>query len=146
MQYIVTAADSNGTQTVTDIFPTEPTGYTSPMAVYPVDDTVQVGIFWTTTDGVTFTPAPVSIYTAQYEADIDGILEAFASQRYNDLMHAISYENSTNPTWQAEAQYVIQSRDQMFETLYSIMDAATPDAVPTWEDVQAQLPTLAWPD
>ena len=82
-------------------------------------------------------------------------LDAFASTRnYGDgktasMVAACSYINSTIPKFAAEGQYCIEVRDLTWTTLYTYFDGikAGTTAIPhTYEEVEALLPVLTWPE
>jgi hypothetical protein len=77
-------------------------------------------------------------------------LEAFAATRnYSSVVSCVSYANSTNVQFQAEALRMIALRDQTWEALYAVLAAVERGDRPLpsgFEDVQGELPALTWSD
>lgn len=79
---------------------------------------------------------------------VSEILDDFArTKNYDDVKSCATYSNSTNPTFKAEADRIIQLRDNCFANLYTYIGevAAAVKPVPeSFSEVQALLPALTW--
>lgn len=66
---------------------------------------------------------------------------------YDNILTLMSYTNSTNEQWKAEADSFIAWRDSVFEycygVLYKVQNAEIP--MPTIEEFITNLPELVWP-
>ncbi len=96
------------------------------------------------------TPPPLSTdeQLAILGASVQVHLDSFAQTReYDSILHAASYGCSTNAKYLAEGEYAITARDttwaKWFEIRAAIISGTRP--VPTWEQVQEELPALVWP-
>lgn len=95
-------------------------------------------------------PTPEEIIE-QYTQSIQQALDAFAQTRkYDGIMSACSYAESTDPIFAAEAAYCIQLRDMTWRQAYNIMDEVLAGTRPlmTIEELIAELPigSAAWPE
>ena len=84
-----------------------------------------------------------------FTAAIQAHLDRFARTRnYDGIMSAATYATSTVPKFRAEGQYAVQARDLTWAKGYEIMDEVMSGArpMPTFEEVLAELPALAWPE
>ena len=75
-------------------------------------------------------------------------LDAFARTRaYDGILSAATYAASAVPKFAAEGQYAVQARDATWAACYQIMAdvQAGTRAMPSVEDVLAELPALEWP-
>lgn len=75
-------------------------------------------------------------------------LDAFARTRaYDGILSAATYATSAVPKFAAEGQYAVQARDATWAACYQIMAdvQAGTRAMPTIEQVLAELPALEWP-
>jgi len=109
---------------------------------------VQLGATW---DGATFTNPPKSSeqIIAEFAAKVQSRLDAFARTRgYDGILSACTYATSTNPKFATEGQYCVQARDATWAKCYEILNAvqAGDRPVPTWEELEAELPVLQWPN
>lgn len=78
-------------------------------------------------------------------------LDAFArseGKSYDNMLSACTYATSTNPAFAKEGQYCVQARDATWEAANAVMNTvlAGQRPVPTWEELEADLPPLAWPE
>ena len=92
-------------------------------------------------------PTPEQIQ-ADYTARIQSRLDAFAQTRgYDGILSAASYVTSTNAQFAKEGQYCVGARDATWAKGYEIMGAvqAGTRPMPTWAELEAELPALAWP-
>jgi hypothetical protein len=112
---------------------------------------VQIGATW---DGSTFTNPPPPTKSPQEIIDefaekIQARLDAFARTRnYDGILSACTYAASTNPKFAADGQYCLQARDATWSKCYEILDKVQSGQrpIPTWEELEAELPTLEWPN
>lgn len=75
-------------------------------------------------------------------------LDDFARTRaYDGILSAATYAASAVPKFAAEGQYAVQARDATWAACYQIMAdvQAGMRAMPSVEDVLAELPALEWP-
>lgn len=75
-------------------------------------------------------------------------IDAFARTRaYDGILSAATYAASAVPKFAAEGQYAVQARDATWAACYQIMAdvQAGTRAMPSVEDVLAELPALEWP-
>jgi hypothetical protein len=108
---------------------------------------VQLGATW---DGTAFVnpPRPPEEIIAEFTARVQERLDAFARTRgYDGILSACTYATSTNPKFAAEGQYCVQARDATWAKCYEILNAVQfgDRQVPTWEELEAELPHLEWP-
>lgn len=85
----------------------------------------------------------------QYTDAVQARLDSFARTRgYDSVLSCTSYANSTNPKFAAEAQYMIQARDNTWTTCYQILNEVMSGTreIPTLDELMNELPPLAWPD
>lgn len=74
-------------------------------------------------------------------------LNAFASERgYDSILSACSYAASTVNKFQTEGQTCISLRDSSWSYLFSVIAdvRAGVREMPTWEQLESELPTLTW--
>ena len=68
-------------------------------------------------------------------------------QQYNDAVSCVSYVNSTNPAWKAQADAFIAWRDSVYT--YVIAQEALMQTgsrtIPTFAEFQSELPLMVWP-
>jgi hypothetical protein len=87
--------------------------------------------------------------TADFVAKVQSRLDAFARTRsYDGILSACTYATSMNPKFAAEGQYCVQARDATWAKCYEILSAVQSGQrpVPTWEELEAELPMLQWPN
>lgn len=76
-------------------------------------------------------------------------LDDFAKTRgYDGILSACTYATSTITKFQIEGQYCVNMRDATWASLYTLMaevQAGTRAMPSGYEDVEADLPALAWP-
>ena len=94
-------------------------------------------------------PTPEEIIE-RYTQNIQQALDDFAKTRkYDGIMSACSYAESTDPIFAAEATYCIQLRDTTWRQAYTIMDEVLAGTRPlmTIEELIAELPvgSAEWP-
>lgn len=66
---------------------------------------------------------------------------------YDSILSLCTYATSQVPRFAAEGQYGVTLRDETWATLvqiYADVEAGT-RPIPTWEQVEAELPALVWP-
>jgi len=75
-------------------------------------------------------------------------LDRFVKERnYDDVRSCVSYTNSTNPQFKAEADRVIALRDQTYGALYAYLSDVTAGNAPlpkSSQDFRQNLPALTW--
>jgi hypothetical protein len=83
-----------------------------------------------------------------YQSKIQVRLDTFAQERgYNNILSACTYATSNVPKFANEGQRCVDLRDQTWGEAYEIMSAVEAGGeVPTWDEVEAQLPELTWGD
>jgi hypothetical protein len=109
---------------------------------------VQMGATW---DGATFANPPKSPeeIVSEFTAKVQARLDTFAKTRgYDGILSACTYATSTNPKFAAEGQYCVQARDATWAKCYEVLNAVQSNQrpVPTWEELEAELPVLQWPN
>jgi hypothetical protein len=76
-------------------------------------------------------------------------LDMFAKTRnYDGILSAATYATSAIPKFAAEGQAAVAARDQTWAALYALMGEVQAGALPmpaSFDEVEALLPTLAWP-
>jgi hypothetical protein len=86
---------------------------------------------------------------AGFAEKVQARLDAFARTRgYDGILSACTYATSTNPKFAAEGQHCVQARDATWAKCYEILNAvqAGERQIPTWEELEAELPPLEWPE
>lgn len=90
---------------------------------------------------------------ANFDSRVEARLDAFAAtRRYSSINSACSYSTSTDPVFRQEGEYCVQARDLTYRKCYDLLNEYMPDVlagkrpIPTWEEIEAQLPPLVWPD
>jgi uncharacterized protein (DUF39 family) len=80
-------------------------------------------------------------------------LDDFAKEmKYANIVSACSYATSSNKTFAAEVAYCVVMRDETYAKCYELINDILPKvsaglrAIPTWEEIEAQLPRLSWDD
>ena len=76
-------------------------------------------------------------------------LDAFARTRgYDNIVSACSYATSTHPKYGPEGRYCVAVREQTWDTLFVIEADVIAGERPMprcYEDIESELPVLAWP-
>ena len=76
-------------------------------------------------------------------------LDDFAATRnYAGIMSACTYVTSAVPKFASEGQYCVEARDNTWATLYAILtqvQAGTRPVPTSYEEIEQELPVLAWP-
>lgn len=94
-------------------------------------------------------PPTVEQIVAQYTAAVQKHLDDFARTRgYDGILSAATYATSTVPKFKAEGQYAVEARDATWAKCYEVLAAAEAGTrpMPTFEELLAELPVLAWPN
>ena len=80
-------------------------------------------------------------------------LDSFAQEKkYANIVSACSYATSSNKTFSAEAAYCVKMRDETYAKCYELINDILPKVqagereIPTWEEIETQLPRLSWDD
>ena len=101
------------------------------------------------TYGLQVFPLTMEETQMMFVAAIQKRLDNFAKSRnYDNIMSVATYATSTNPHFAAEGQYAVEARDATWAKCYEILNAALAGQrpIPTWEEVEAELPVLKWPE
>ena len=90
---------------------------------------------------------------ADFDARVEARLNAFAAtRRYSSINSACSYSTSTDPQFRLEGEYCVQARDATYRKCYDLLEEYMPAVlagerpIPSWEEIETQLPPLVWPD
>ena len=80
-------------------------------------------------------------------------LDDFAKEKkYANIVSACSYATSSNKKFAAEAAYCVVMRDETYAKCYELINDILPKVqeglreIPTWEEIEEQLPRLSWDD
>lgn len=80
-------------------------------------------------------------------------LDEFAATRlYSSINSACSYAISTDPQFKMEGEYCVRARDATYRKCHDLLDTYLPAIltgerdIPTWQEIEVQLPPLVWPD
>ena len=85
----------------------------------------------------------------QCNALLNEKLDTFAKERgYDNVLSACSYATSTVPKFQLEGQTCVRLRDECWNCLFSIISDVRDGIreMPTWEQIETELPALVWPE
>ena len=85
---------------------------------------------------------------AEYTAAVQTHLDAFAQTRnYDGILSAATYATSAVPKFQAEGQYAVEARDATWAMCYAILANVQGGqrAMPSQDELLAELPALVWP-
>lgn len=75
-----------------------------------------------------------------------------ATRRYNDIYTASNYKDSHIEKYATEGQYCYKMLAETYAKCEELLDLYMPQVlsgerdIPTWEEIEAQLPVLQWPD
>jgi hypothetical protein len=86
---------------------------------------------------------------AEFVAEVQSRLDTFARTRgYDGILSACTYTASVNLKFSSEGQYCVQARDATWAKCYEILGAVQSGTrqTPTWEELEAELPVLEWPN
>ena len=87
--------------------------------------------------------------TARHFTDLIQLrLDIFAQTRgYDGILSACTYVTSTISQFQVEGQYCVEMRDATWVAANTILNdvMAGTRPMPTWKEVEAELPALEWP-
>ena len=89
-----------------------------------------------------------SMIEAEYEMVLKGHLNDVARERkYSDATSCISYINSTNAAWAAEAQAFNKYRDDIYSFVIELQSDVASGAkkMPEMGDFSKMLPVMVWP-
>lgn len=91
---------------------------------------------------------PQKMVVAEYEAKIQARLDDFTrTLTYDGILSACTYATSAIEMYRIEGQYCVEARDATWAKAFELLSAFQPgDPVPTWEEIEAELPPLAWPE
>jgi len=88
-----------------------------------------------------------SAIIADYINKTQNRLDTFARTKgYDGILSACTYATSPTQNFATEGQYCVYQRDATWATLYQIMAdvLAGQRSIPTWEQLEAELPSLSW--
>lgn len=94
-------------------------------------------------------PLPGSDLQSQVVEMVQRRLDNFAHTRaYDGILSACTYCTSQVPKFQVEGQYCVDARDAHWAQCYAILEEVLTGTrpMPTLEEVEAELPLLAWPN
>jgi hypothetical protein len=113
------------------------------------DNSVQVGDSW---NGVQFTSVAIPIPTMEEVLkEYTDALQVYTDNKareksYDNTLSIATYVNSTNATWQAEAQAFVAWRDEVYVYGLQVLAASQESGSrPSIEEFLAGLPILIWP-
>jgi len=93
-------------------------------------------------------PTPEQVQAA-FTAAIQQRLDDFARTRnYDGILSACTYATSSVPKFATEGQYCVDARDATWTAAYAILAEVLAETRPmpaSIEDIEADLPALAWP-
>ena len=88
-----------------------------------------------------------------FDSKVEARLDAFAAtRRYKDIYTAKAAKDSHIAKYAAEGQYCELMWGETYIKCEELLAEYTPDIlagkrpIPTWEEIEAQLPPLVWPD
>lgn len=90
-------------------------------------------------------------YMDMVQARLDNFARS-GGKAYDNMLSACTYATSTNPVFKAEAQYCVEKRDETWDAAHKFLNEMLPlvmageRGIPTWEEVEAVLPVLQWPE
>ena len=103
-------------------------------------------------------PTPEEI-TREFSARVQQRLDEFAQTEvevmpgvvysmYDDIRSAISYANDPDPVFSLEGRYALEARSATWSAANAVLAAVMTGQrdAPAWEEVEAELPVLAWPE
>lgn len=90
---------------------------------------------------------PLDELVKEYENRVQERLDAFArTLTYDGMLSACTYATSLVEMYRIEGQYCVEARDATWHKAFQLLNAFTPgDPIPSWEEIEAELPPLAWP-
>lgn len=97
-----------------------------------------------------YTPVqPVSELQTMFTNIVQDHLDSKAQERhYDDIFTAISYVNSSDPVFAAEASALLLWRDKVWRLCYTMLDdvKAGVRPIPSATELLAELPKFEWPE
>ena len=93
-----------------------------------------------------YTPNEAEIRKLLTDAAQHYMDDTVSKRGYDGILSACSYSNSTDETFRAEGQACLVWRDEVWRACYAILEAvlAGNRAIPTEEEMIAELPVLEW--
>lgn len=83
------------------------------------------------------------------QANIQALLDRTAAEKnYDNIFTALTYLNSTNPTFKAEAEALRDWRDDIWTRCYAYLadvEAGKEEMPSSWTEVEEKLPKFTWP-
>jgi len=95
-----------------------------------------------------YVPPPIDIQALVVVATQKRLDDFAKTRNYDGILSACTYSTSSIPKFAAEGQYCVDARDQTWATLYTIMGkvlAETRQVPASFEEIEAELPSLVWP-
>lgn len=93
--------------------------------------------------------AKVEEFKASVVYKVQERLDEFARTRnYDNILSAATYATSKVAKFAAEGQYAVEARDSTWAVLYQLMaevEAGTRTSPTSYEEIESELPALAWP-
>ena len=95
-------------------------------------------------------PTPEQI-VREFTLRVQRRLDRFAASEgrfYDNMRSACSYSVSKDPVFSLEGAYCIDARDATWNAANAVMNAVLAGTrdIPTWPELEAELPPLAWPE
>lgn len=107
---------------------------------------------WSTTPPEPTMEEKIHAAMAEFENSIQARLDGFArTLTYDGILSACTYATSSVDMYRIEGQYCVDARDTTWAKAYTLLADILPTVmaggnIPTWEEIEAQLPPLAWPE
>lgn len=93
-------------------------------------------------------PPTADQITSDYSSRIDARLLAFVKTRgYDSVDSTVKYAGCKDPQFSAEGTYMRDAVADTWRTCYNILGAVQAGLrpIPTWEQLELELPPLVWP-
>jgi hypothetical protein len=93
-------------------------------------------------------PKTLEEIIAEFSAKVQARLDTFARTRgYDGILSACTYATSMYQKFSTEGQYCVNSRDATWAKCHEVLNDVQSNqrSVPTWEELEAELPVLSWP-
>lgn len=91
---------------------------------------------------------PEEIQANLTQAVQDHMDKTAQERRYDDIFTAVSYVNSSDPVFAAEASALLLWRDQVWRLCYTMLDEVKAGVrpIPSVTELLAELPKFEWPE
>lgn len=130
---------------------TTPDGMRKPRWTGTWDGEIWNGGSWVDDEAASLAADLAAQQVKHVEAAIDALVLSKARERYNSVESCVTYINSTNPQWAAEAQAFIAYRDAVWVYVVAEMskvqagNRAMPTPAEAVAEVEANVGGVAWP-